>query len=98
MLLRNAPASSGNRATVLDLDLEKIISGLDEERSAAPCHRDRCWRSCGISATCLAPSSRKEHEVFLEFEAPRARLHRPPRLRHPRSRRRPTPRDLFLRR
>jgi hypothetical protein len=70
LLRTNAPASSGNRATVLDLDLEKIVGGLDEEkmrRAMLPGSLQEVLWQLGDMPGAVVP---KEREVFLEFEPP----------------------------
>ena len=78
LLRTNAPASSGNRATILDLDLERIISGLDEEkmrRAMLPGSLQEVLWQLGDMPGAVVP---KEREVFLEFEPSQAQAAPPP--------------------
>jgi hypothetical protein len=72
LLRTNAPASKGNRVTILDLDLDKIINQLDEpklRRAMAPGSMQEVLWQLGDMPGAVVPT---EHEVFLEFEAPQA--------------------------
>ena len=70
LLRTNAPASKGNRATILDLDLEKLITNLDEaklRRAMMPGSMQEVLWQLGDMPGAVVP---REHEVFLEFEPP----------------------------
>jgi hypothetical protein len=70
LLRTNAPASKGNRVTILDLDLDKIINGLDEaklRRAMTPGSMQEVLWQLGDMPGAVVPA---EHEVFLEFEPP----------------------------
>ena len=68
LLRTNAPASKGNRATILDLDLDKVINNLDEaklRRAMMPGSMQEVLWQLGDMPGAVVPT---EHEVFLEFE------------------------------
>ena len=72
LLRTNAPANKGNRATILDLDLDKIINNLDEAkvaRAMSPGSLQEVLWQLGDMPGAVLPT---EHEVFLEFEPPQA--------------------------
>lgn len=72
LLRTNAPATKGNRATILDLDLEKLITNLDEtklRRAMMPGSMQEVLWQLGDMPGAVVP---REHEVFLEFEPPHA--------------------------
>ena len=70
LLRTNAPATKGNRATILDLNLDKIVNGLDEEKARRAMTQgsmqELLWQ-VGDMPGAIVPT---DHEVFLEFEAP----------------------------
>jgi hypothetical protein len=70
LLRTNAPVTKGNRATILDLDLDKILNGLDEEKARRATTQgsmqEVLWQ-LGDMPGAIVPT---EHDVFLEFEAP----------------------------
>ena len=70
LLRTNAPARQGNRATIVDLDLDKLINHLDENKFRSMMHpgsmQEMLWQ-IGDLPGAVIPT---EHEVFLEFEAP----------------------------
>ena len=71
LLRTNAPASSGNSVTVLDLDLDKIINNLNENKvrqAISPASMQEILWQLGDMPGAVLPT---EHEVFLEFEVPR---------------------------
>ena len=70
LLRTNAPAAKGNRATILDLDLEKLITNLDEaklRRAMIPGSMQEVLWQLGDMPGAVVP---REHEVFLEYEPP----------------------------
>jgi len=73
MLLRtNAPRRDGNRATVLDLDLDKMINAMDENvarRMVAPGSFQELLWQLGDLPGAVVPV---DHEVFLEYQPPDA--------------------------
>lgn len=72
LLRTNAPANKGNRVTVLDLDLERVISNLDEakvRRAMTPGSLQEVLWQLGDMPGAIVP---REHEVFLEFQPPQA--------------------------
>ena len=82
LLRTNAPQVKGNRATILDLDLDKIVNNLDEakiRRALAPGMLQEMLWQLGDMPGAVVPT---EHEVFLEFEggqiAPPAPVTPPP--------------------
>jgi hypothetical protein len=77
LLRTNAPARQGNRATILDLDLDKLINNLDESkirRAMSPGSMQEMLWQLGDLPGAVVPS---EHEVFLEFEPPPAQAQPP---------------------
>jgi len=70
LLRTNSPLMKGNRATILDLDLDKIVNGLDEEKARRAMTQgsmqELLWQ-VGDMPGAIVPT---DHEVFLEFEAP----------------------------
>ena len=71
LLLRtNSPLMKGNRATILDLDLDKIVNNLDEEKArramTQASMQELLWQ-VGDMPGAVVPT---DHEVFLEFETP----------------------------
>lgn len=78
LLRTNAPASKGNRATILDLDLDKLINNLDESkvrRAMTPGSMQEVLWQLGDMPGAVVP---REHEVFLEFEPPQTAAQPPP--------------------
>jgi hypothetical protein len=78
LLRTNAPASRGNRTTIVDLDLERLFNGLDAEkirRAMAPGSMQELIWQLGDMPGAVVPT---EHEVFLEFEPPREQPQPPP--------------------
>jgi WD40 repeat protein len=72
LLRTNAPASKAGRATILDLDLDKVINNLDENkvrRAMTPGSMQEVLWQLGDMPGAIVP---REHEVFLEFEGPQA--------------------------
>ena len=72
LLRTNAPASKGGRATILDLDLDKVINNLDENkvrRAMTPGSMQEILWQLGDMPGAVVP---RDHEVFLEFEGPQA--------------------------
>jgi hypothetical protein len=70
LLRTNAPAQDGNRATILDLDLERMFSedALDRLlRQPDPLSFQELIWMLGDLPGAILPA---QHEVFLEFEAP----------------------------
>ena len=77
LLRTNAPANKGNRVTVLDLDLERVINNLDEakvRRAMTPGSLQEVLWQLGDMPGATVP---REHEVFLEF-APSQAAPQPP--------------------
>lgn len=72
LLRTNAPEMKGNRATILSLDLDKLINNLDENkvrRAMAPgTMQEMLWQLGDIPGAVMPV----EHEVFLEFEGAQA--------------------------
>src|SRR3982751_2091134 len=72
LLRSNAPVMKGNRATILDLDLDKVITNLDETKvrraMSMGSMQEMMWQ-LGDMPGAVVPA---EHDVFLEFESPRA--------------------------
>jgi hypothetical protein len=70
LLRTNAPAAKGARATILDLDLDRLINGLDEakvRRAMTPgSMQEVLWQIGGVPGAVVPV----DHEVFLEFEGP----------------------------
>lgn len=72
LLRSNAPASKGNRVTILNLDLERVINNLDEakvRRAMTPGSLQEVLWQLGDMPGAMVP---REHEVFLEFLSPQA--------------------------
>ena len=70
LLRTNAPSAKGSRATILDLDLDKVINNLDESkvrRALLPGSMQEVLWQLGSMPGAVVPV---DHEVFLEFEAP----------------------------
>ena len=70
LLRTNAPARQGNRATILDLDLDKLINNLDESkvrRAMNPGSMQEMLWQLGDLPGAVVPT---DHEVFLEFAPP----------------------------
>ena len=78
LLRTNAPAHKGNRATILELDLDKMINAMDEPRvrlmMGQASLQEVLWQ-IGDLPGALVP---KDHEVFLEYDAPRTQQQPPP--------------------
>jgi hypothetical protein len=78
LLRTNAPAHKGNRATILELDLDKMINAMDEPKvrlmMGQASLQEVLWQ-VGDLPGALVP---KDHEVFLEYDAPRAPPQQPP--------------------
>jgi hypothetical protein len=78
LLRSNSPAIKGNRVTILDLDLERIINQLDEQKVRRAMNsgsiQDILWQ-LGDMPGAVVPV---EHEVFLEFEGPQQPPQPPP--------------------
>ena len=71
LLRSNSPVMKGNRVTILDLDLDKIINNLDEskvQRAMSPGSMQELLWQLGDMPGAIVPV---DHEVFLEFEPPR---------------------------
>ena len=70
LLRTNAPRSDGNRATIFDLDLDKMINAMDEARArrlvAPGSFQEMLWQ-LGDLPGAVVPV---DHEVFLEYEPP----------------------------
>ena len=70
LLRTNSPVMKGNRATILDLDLDKIVNNLDEEKArramTQASMQELLWQVGDMPGAVVPP----DHEVFLEFEAP----------------------------
>jgi hypothetical protein len=78
LLRTNAPVTKGNRATILDLDLDKVINNLDEgkvRRAMTPGSMQEVLWQLGDMPGAVVPA---EHEVFLEFEPPQVPQQSPP--------------------
>lgn len=73
LLRTNAPAPDGNRATILDIDVEGMIAGLSDEKmahlAAAPTSVQELLWTIGDVGGGVTPADR---EIFLEFESPAA--------------------------
>jgi hypothetical protein len=72
LLRTNAPARGPNRATVLDLDLDKMINAMDEakvRRMMTPGSLQEMLWQVGDLPGAVIPV---DHEVFLEYEGPQA--------------------------
>jgi hypothetical protein len=72
LLRTNAPERLGNRATILNVDVTKVIDNLSDDKIARLMNpssvQDLLWRSGDLPGAVL-PTDR---EIFLEFEPPRA--------------------------
>jgi hypothetical protein len=71
LLRSNAPAVRGNRATILNLDLDRMINAMDEsfvKRMLAPGSLQEMLWQIGDLPGAVAPV---DHEIFLEYEPPR---------------------------
>jgi hypothetical protein len=70
LLRTNAPRQDGNRATILDLDLDKMINAMDETRlrrvMAPGSFQEMLWQLGDLPGAIL-PTDR---EVYLEYEGP----------------------------
>lgn len=70
LLRTNAPRREGNRATILDLDLDRMINAMDENRvrrlMAPGSFQEMLWQ-VGDLPGAVVPA---ETEIFLEYEAP----------------------------
>jgi WD40-like Beta Propeller Repeat len=72
LLRTNAPARSASRATIFDLDLDKMINAMDEpkvRRMMSPGSLQEMLWQLGDLPGAIIPVDR---EVFLEFEGPQA--------------------------
>ena len=72
LLRTNAPARKGNRATILDFDLDKMVNAMDEpkvRRMMSPGSLQEMLWQVGDLPGAIAPV---DHEIFLEYEAPQA--------------------------
>ena len=72
ILRTNAPAQQGSRATILDLDIDKLINGLEESKVnqvlSPGSMQEMLWALGDLPGAVVPP----EHEVFLEFQPPQA--------------------------
>jgi WD40-like Beta Propeller Repeat len=72
LLRTNAPAQGANRATILDLDLDKMINAMDEEKvrrmMSQGSLQEVLWQVGNLPGA-VVPI---DHEIFLEYEGPRA--------------------------
>ena len=79
ILRTNAPAQSGNRATILDLDFEKVFDNFGDDMVQGTMTpgsmQELLWQLHDMPGA-LVPADR---EVFLEFEPPRQQAAQPPR-------------------
>ena len=94
LLRTNAPAQKGNRATILDLDLDKMINTMDEprvRRMMGPGSLQEVLWQVGDMPGAIVPVDR---EIFLEFEPERAAAADARAAPCPPLRRRPTPRSI----
>jgi WD40-like Beta Propeller Repeat len=70
LLRTNAPDRTGNRATILDLDLDKMINAMDETKARRMMTRasmqEMLWQVDDLPGA-IVPV---EHEIFLEYESP----------------------------
>jgi hypothetical protein len=77
LLRTNAPAQRGNRATILDLDLDKMINAMDEPKVRSMLGQgslqEVIWQVGGLPGA-VVPVDR---EIFLEYEPPPAPLQAP---------------------
>jgi hypothetical protein len=78
LLRTNAPRQEGGRATILDLDLDKMINAMDEARvrrmMAPGSFQEMLWQ-VGDLPGAIIPT---ETEVFLEYEGPPPQQTPPP--------------------
>jgi hypothetical protein len=78
LLRSNAPQRDGNRATILDLDLDRMINAMDETRArrmvAPGSFQEMLWQ-VGDLPGAIVPSDR---EIFLEYEEPAPQAPSPP--------------------
>jgi hypothetical protein len=78
LLRTNAPAQRGNRATILDLDLDKMINAMDEPKvrfmMGQGSLQEVLWQ-VGDLPGAVVPVDR---EIFLEYEPPPAPQQAPP--------------------
>lgn len=96
LLRTNAPASKGSRATILDLDLEKLITNLDEtklRRAMVPGSMQEVLWQLGDMPGAVVP---RDHEVFLEFEPPQGALLPPPATPPPAAPQGPPDTEIYL--
>jgi hypothetical protein len=92
LLRTNAPARSASRATIFDLDLDKMINAMDEpkvRRMMSPGSLQEMLWQLGDLPGAVIPV---DHEVFLEFEPPQA----PPQPAAPPVRPAPAPPDTEI--
>jgi WD40 repeat protein len=78
LLRTNAPARKGNRATILDFDLDKMVNAMDEpkvRRMMSPGSLQEMLWQVGDLPGAIAPV---DHEIFLEYEPPQAPQQPPP--------------------
>jgi hypothetical protein len=78
LLRTNAPARKANRATILDLDLDRMINGMDDpkiQRMMSPGSFQEILWQMGELPGAVVPV---DHEIFLEYEAPQAPPQPPP--------------------
>jgi hypothetical protein len=78
LLRTNAPARKGNRATILDFDLDKMVNAMDESkvrRMMSPGSLQEMLWQVGDLPGAVAPF---DHEIFLEYELPQAPQPPPP--------------------
>ena len=70
LLRTNAPRQDGNRATILDLDVDRMVNAMDETRArrmAAPgSFQELLWQAGDLPGAVIPT----ETEVFLEYEEP----------------------------
>jgi hypothetical protein len=72
LLRTNAPARKGNRATILDFDLDKMVNAMDQpkvRRMMSPGSLQEMLWQVGDLPGAIAPV---DHEIFLEYEPPQA--------------------------
>lgn len=72
LLRTNAPRRQGNRATIIDFDLDKMINAMDEpkvRRMMSPGSLQEMLWQVGDLPGAIAPV---DHEIFLEYEVPQA--------------------------
>jgi hypothetical protein len=78
LLRTNAPRRDANRATILDLDLDKMINGMDEPRvrrmMSPGTFQETLWQAGDLPGAVLPT----ETEVFLEYEGPPQQTAQPP--------------------